>query len=138
MTETKKILHVAAAAIMNTSGQVLIARRPVDKHQGGLWEFPGGKVEASESAIDALSRELQEELGITNIQAIPLIQITHDYPDRSVLLDVFTVNAFKGNPEGCEGQPIQWVSPDALTDFNFPEANQPIIQRLLQSLGIAP
>lgn len=131
MTVSKSPLHVAAAVIFGSGGQILIARRPEDKHQGGLWEFPGGKVELGETAFSALARELLEELGITDIQASPLIQITHDYPERSVLLDVYSVTDFVGNPKGCEGQPIQWVSPSALINYPFPEANQPIIDHLL-------
>ncbi|WP_276613230.1 8-oxo-dGTP diphosphatase MutT [Nitrincola schmidtii] len=126
------LLHVAAAVIYNPAGNILIARRPEHKHKGGLWEFPGGKVEANETASDALARELYEELGIINITSKPLIQITHHYPERSVLLDVYSVTAFSGEALGCEGQPIQWVKPEALLDFPFPEANLPIIEAVLK------
>ena len=84
-----KRLHVAAGVIRGADGHVLIAKRPLDKHQGGLWEFPGGKVEEGETAEAALARELAEELGIAVIAARPLIQVRHDYPDKQVLLDVW-------------------------------------------------
>lgn len=121
------IVHVAAAVIVNTRGEVLISRRPDHAHQGGLWEFPGGKVEAGETALQALRRELHEELGIDVRSARPLIRIPHDYPDKSVLLDVWQVSAFDGEAHGREGQPVQWVAPRRLRDFAFPTANRPII-----------
>ena len=127
------LLHVAAAVIYDPAGNILIARRPDHKHKGGFWEFPGGKVEATETAADALARELLEELGIRDINAQQLIQITHHYPERSVLLDVYSVTTFSGEASGCEGQPIQWVKPDSLLEYSFPEANQPIIEAVLKS-----
>ncbi|CAD5375686.1 Mutator mutT protein (7,8-dihydro-8-oxoguanine-triphosphatase) / Thiamin-phosphate pyrophosphorylase-like protein [Pseudomonas sp. OF001] len=122
-----KRLHVAAAVIRGTDGRVLIARRPEHKHQGGLWEFPGGKVEAGEAVEVALARELHEELGIDVIASRPLIQVRHDYPDLAVLLDVHEVGAFTGEPHGREGQPLAWVAPRELPDYEFPEANRPIV-----------
>jgi 8-oxo-dGTP diphosphatase len=122
-----KLIHVAAAVIRDRRGHVLIARRPDDKHQGGLWEFPGGKVEPGEPVADALARELHEELGIRVTSAEPLILIPHHYPDKSVLLDVWEVNAFEGDAHGAEGQPIRWVAPEALDDYDFPAANTPIV-----------
>lgn len=122
-----KRLHVAAAVIRGADDRVLIARRPEHKHQGGLWEFPGGKVESGEAVEVALARELLEELGIRVSASRPLIQVQHDYPDQQVLLDVYEVSAFDGEPHGAEGQPLAWVAPRELTDYAFPEANQPII-----------
>jgi len=122
-----KYVHVAAAVICIDQGQVLIAKRPLDKHQGGLWEFPGGKVEADEDVLAALKRELQEELGIDVEQARPLIRVRHQYPDKAVLLDVWRVDGFGGEPHGREGQPVEWCAIDALSDREFPEANLPII-----------
>jgi len=120
-------LHVAVGVIKNTEGQVLISLRHDAAHQGGLWEFPGGKVEAAESVEQALTRELKEELDLSIDQLSPLIQIKHQYSDLNVLLDVWTVTRFSGNPKGCEGQEIKWVKVDQLTDYSFPEANIPII-----------
>lgn len=126
-----KLIHVAAAVILNPQGQILLARRPDDKHQGGLWEFPGGKVEPGEPVLDALARELDEELGIQLTAARPLIQIPHHYPDKSVLLDVYEVGAFDGQPYGREGQPVEWVDCSALADYAFPAANKPIVTAAL-------
>jgi len=122
-----KRIHVAAAVIRGEDGQILIAKRAADQHQGGLWEFPGGKVEAGESVQAALARELEEELGIRPSAARPLIQVRHDYPDKQILLDVWEVAAFTGTPHGAEGQPLAWVSPRQLADYEFPAANQPIV-----------
>lgn len=122
-----KLIHVAAAVILNDKGQVLLAKRPDDKHQGGLWEFPGGKVEPDEPVLEALTRELDEELGIRVTSARPLIQVPHHYPDKSVLLDVFEVDAFSGEPWGREGQPVRWVDSHLLDDYDFPAANRPIL-----------
>lgn len=121
-------LHIAVAVIRcPTSGRVLVARRPQEKHQGGLWEFPGGKVEPGETVSAALVRELREELGIQLRAAQPLIQIHHDYPDRSVLLDVWDVVGFDGEPQGLEGQPVAWVAAEELPTYDFPAANKPIV-----------
>ncbi|HHH43676.1 MAG TPA: Nudix family hydrolase [Gammaproteobacteria bacterium] len=127
MTET---LHVAVAAIVNDRGQVLVSRRPDQVHQGGLWEFPGGKLEPGESVEGALQREILEELGISIRQQQPLIRIPHRYPDRSVLLDVWRVTSFDGEPHGKEGQPVKWTAVDQLVDASFPAANRPIIRAL--------
>ena len=122
-----KRVHVAAAVIRGVDGRILIARRPEDKHQGGLWEFPGGKVEAGEAVSVALARELEEELAIRPTASRPLIQIRHDYPDKQVLLDVWEVTAFTGEPRGAEGQPLAWVSERQLLEYEFPAANTPIV-----------
>lgn len=126
-----KLVHVAAAVILDDAGRIFLARRPDDKHQGGLWEFPGGKVEAGEPVLDALSRELDEELGITVQSARPLIQVPYHYPDKSVLLDVFVVDSFSGDPYGREGQATAWVEKADLAEYAFPAANQPILDAVL-------
>ena len=122
-----KRIHVAAAVIRAADDRILIAKRPLDKHQGGLWEFPGGKVEPDETVEAALGRELAEELGIVVTAARPLIQVRHDYPDKQVLLDVWQVTAFDGMPHGAEGQPMAWVEPARLPEYSFPAANRPIV-----------
>ena len=121
-------VHVAAAAIFDARGRVLVSRRPGHVHQGGLWEFPGGKLEPGEDVIAGLQRELYEELGITLQSARPLIRVRHDYPDKAVLLDVWRVDMFDGEPSGQEGQPIEWVATGDLRDYRFPAANGPIIK----------
>jgi 8-oxo-dGTP diphosphatase len=123
-------VHVAVAAVTNERNEVLIARRPEHVHQGGLWEFPGGKVEHGEAVAEALARELLEEIGITVLIARPLIRLHYDYPDKSVLLDVWLVRQFSGTPHGREGQPVQWVHRNSLPEFAFPAANRPIITAL--------
>lgn len=123
-------VHVAVAVIVNSENEVLIALRHKDQHQGGLWEFPGGKVESQEPVYDALSREIKEELGLHILQANPLIEVTHDYGDKSVLLDVWSVTEYLGRPKGCEGQSLRWCAIDALQTEEFPAANKPIIAAL--------
>jgi 8-oxo-dGTP diphosphatase len=125
-----KVVHVAVGVIAGADGRILIAKRPDNVHQGGLWEFPGGKVDKGELAEEALIRELREELALEIVAFRPLIQIRHDYADKSVLLDVFRVTDFDGVACGNEGQPIRWVNPDELNEFEFPAANAPIIQAL--------
>lgn len=126
------VIHVAAAVIVDQgdSNKILIAKRPDHVHKGGLWEFPGGKVEQGEHVFEALARELEEELAIFVLQAEPFINVQHDYPEKSVLLDVWKVTEFSGNARGNEGQAIDWVSIDELSEYAFPEANNTIINEL--------
>lgn len=121
------LIHVAAAVIVNPAGEVLLARRPEHVHQGGLWEFPGGKLEPTEDSHAGLVRELEEELGISPTSCRPLMRIRHHYPDKSVLLDVWRVDGWRGEPHGCEGQPVEWVSAEHLPERSFPAANLPIL-----------
>lgn len=128
-------IHVVAAVIYNRRHQILLAQRPLDKHQGGKWEFPGGKVEPNESAKNALQRELLEELGIeaepTSMQ--PLLEIKHAYSDKNIWLDVWTVDQFQYEPIGREGQTIAWFELAQLQDLDFPAANLSILQKLNSS-----
>ncbi len=123
-------LQVAVGVLRCPQGTVLVAKRDNARHQGGLWEFPGGKVEPGESSVDALRRELTEELGITAQSFHPLIQIPYDYGDRRVVLDVHCVTTWQGEPQGLEGQPLRWLTPWAMQDAAFPAANRPIIRAL--------
>lgn len=125
-----KPLHVAVGVIKNHEGNILISFRDDSLHQGGLWEFPGGKVDKNESVEQALKRELKEELDITILQCSPLIKIKHQYADLLVLLDVWMVTLFSGQAIGREGQAIKWVSIDKLTDYEFPDANISIISAI--------
>lgn len=120
------VLHVAVGVIRDPRGNVLIAQRPPGVHLAGLWEFPGGKVKHGEFPYDALRRELMEELSIAVECAEPLIKVRHAYPERRVLLDVWQVSAFSGQPMGLQGQSLRWVEPDALPGISFPAANRPI------------
>lgn len=126
-------VHVVVGIIRNRTGAVLIARRPDGVHQGGLWEFPGGKVEEDESLEAALIRELHEEVGITVRAAEPWLRVRHAYPDKTVLLDVWRVTAYGGEPHGREGQPLAWAAPAVMAGFSFPAADQPIIAALVQA-----
>ncbi len=125
-----KQVHVAVGVIL-VDGKVLLAKRADHQHQGGLWEFPGGKVESGESVESALSRELLEEIGITIDGCEPLIDIAHDYGDKRVLLDTHVVRSFSGTPEGCEGQPVEWVPVSELAQIEFPAANVAIVDAVL-------
>jgi len=120
-------LQVAVGVVKNPEGNILISLRHAALHQGGLWEFPGGKIEEFETAEQALTRELNEELNITVTAATPLITVSHHYPDRFVQLKVFLVEQFSGEAKSLEGQPFKWVTPAELEHYAFPAANQPII-----------
>jgi 8-oxo-dGTP diphosphatase len=121
------LLHVAVAVIEDAQGRVLLARRADHLHQGGLWEFPGGKLEPGEGLAQALSREIHEELGLQVRSHRPLIQIWHDYADRRVLLDVHRLTDWRGEPHGREGQPLAWVAPEQLDQYPMPAADRPIV-----------
>ncbi len=122
-----KVLQVAVGVVKNTKGQVLISLRDESLHQGGLWEFPGGKIETNETAEQALVRELKEELAIKVTAATHLITVKHQYPDIAVLLNVFLVENYTDDAKSCEGQAFKWINPIDLKDYEFPAANQPII-----------
>jgi 8-oxo-dGTP diphosphatase len=123
-------IHVAVAAIADSAGRILLAKRPTRAHQGGLWEFPGGKLDPGEDVVAALRRECAEELGIEVLGQRPLIRIQHHYPDRSVLLDVHRVTDYRGEPTGLEGQPLVWVLPGELRDYAMPAADVPIVNAI--------
>ncbi|MES9903353.1 MAG: Nudix family hydrolase [Sedimenticola sp.] len=124
------VIHVTVAVIEDDRGRVLLSRRREGTHQGGLWEFPGGKLEPEETLSQALRREIHEELGIDIVTHRPLIRITHQYSDRTVVLDVHRVTHFSGSPEGMEGQPLAWVAPVDLPDYPLPAADHPIVTAL--------
>ncbi|WNZ55338.1 8-oxo-dGTP diphosphatase MutT [Microbulbifer sp. MKSA007] len=123
-----KVVHVAVGVVTRGDGKILIARRPDHLHMGGRWEFPGGKVEAGESVQEALYRELLEEVAIEVQELQPLVEIRHDYPEKTVLLDTWQVTQFTGEALGREQQEIKWVSAGELDNFHFPDANQAIIE----------
>ncbi|CAG9297958.1 8-oxo-dGTP diphosphatase MutT [Celerinatantimonas diazotrophica] len=127
---TEEVNVVVGVIIRND--KILIAKRNAKQHQGGLWEFPGGKVDAGESEVEALARELNEELGIDiNPKACQKRQqIHHQYPDKAVNLNIYWVSDFTGIEQAREGQPLKWITKSQLADYPFPEANQPILDEL--------
>ena len=124
-------IHVAAGVILNANDEVLLALRPQHKHQGGLWEFPGGKVEAGEQVEAALARELLEELNLIVASSEQLLVTEHDYGDKHVTLDVWIVRDFSGELHGREGQELRWVPVTALPEYQFPQANVIIVEKLM-------
>ncbi len=127
-----EIVHVAVGVILDSEGRVLTTLRPNDIHQGGLWEFPGGKLESGEDVRGALQRELEEEVGIhiDKRSCSPLKTIVYNYPDKSVKLDVWSVRKFTGQANGREGQQIRWQEIENLDPDEFPSANRKIIEIL--------
>lgn len=129
-----KVVKVAVGVIIglndNNETQYFLTKRLDKAHQGGKWEFPGGKVENDETIAQALARELKEEINIDILSCIPLITIKHDYKDKSVCLEVFIVDNYDGDPSAQEGQGQGWFSLAELKLLEFPEANKEIIAKL--------
>ena len=124
-----KLLLVAAVALIDADGRVLLAQRPEGKSLAGLWEFPGGKVEPGESPEACLIRELKEELGIDTWKSClaPLTFASHAYEDFHLLMPLFACRRWEGIPMGQEGQRIAWVRADRLTDYRMPPADIPLL-----------
>ena len=135
-----EIVHVAVGVVVNAANEVLVSLRDIASHQGGLWEFPGGKVEPGEDVVSALKREFAEELGLCIRQCFPLKKIQHHYSDKSVLLDIWQITDFDGEARGLEGQAVEWRPIGNLLDVEFPAANAAIIQtlKLPPEIGITP
>ncbi|HUJ47219.1 MAG TPA: 8-oxo-dGTP diphosphatase MutT [Rhizomicrobium sp.] len=127
-----RLVLVAAVALTDSDGRVLIAQRPPDKPMAGLWEFPGGKVEASERPEDALIRELREELGITVKEAClaPFTFASHSYPDFHLLMPLYICRRWEGAPRPLEHSALKWVRPRDLTAYEMPPADLPLIPML--------
>lgn len=134
LTHSDNWTQVAVGVIVNEAKEILIALRPEQSHQGGLWEFPGGKLEAGESVEAALTRELHEELGLLVSSCRPLLVIHHEYADKGVVLNVCWVDEFTGLVSGREGQPIRWVTVAELPDYRFPTANHDIVIAIQKEL----
>lgn len=130
------ILLVAAVALVDADGRVLIAKRPEGKTLAGLWEFPGGKVEGDERPETALIRELKEELAIDVTEAClaPLTFASHAYEDFHLLMPLFVCRRWKGLVTAVEGQELKWVSPKILRDYPMPQADLPLIPHLIDLL----
>lgn len=126
----RAVIAVAAGCLINAQGEVLIAQRPAGKIAAGLWEFPGGKIEPGESAYDGLCRELHEELGIEVESARPLLQITHAYTERTVRLDCWRVERWRGTPQSREQQALAWVRPEHSHEYPLLAADGPIVSAL--------
>ncbi|KAB2662769.1 8-oxo-dGTP diphosphatase MutT [Brucella tritici] len=138
MTEAKgrRILLVAACALVDSDGRVLLTQRPEGKQLAGLWEFPGGKVEPGETPEETLIRELQEEIGITTKVAClaPLTFASHTYDDFHLLMPLYVCRRYEGIARGLEGQALKWVRPKDMRDYPMPPADEPLIPFLLDLL----
>jgi 8-oxo-dGTP diphosphatase len=128
----KKIVLVAACALIDSDGRILLAQRPEGKSLAGLWEFPGGKVEPGETPEETLVRELEEELGIkTKVACLaPLTFASHNYDTFHLLMPLYVCRRYEGSPQGREGQALKWVKPVALRDYPMPPADEPLIPML--------
>lgn len=126
------LVHVAVGVIFNHKQEVLVALRSQHRHQGNLWEFPGGKLEGNETTEQALRRELWEEVGIQVLVAQPLMTTHHQYDDKTVYLDVWEVSQFAGQAYGREGQPIQWLLPEQLLQLAVPAANRAVVEAVIK------
>ena len=131
-----KIVLVAAVALIDADGRVLISKRPEGKQLGGLWEFPGGKVESGERPEAALIRELKEELAIDVAESClaPLTFASHAYDDFHLLMPLYVCRRWQGSVRGAEGQELAWVRPLRLRDYAMPPADIPLIPHLIDLL----
>jgi len=131
-----KTVFVAACALIDADGRVLIAERPAGKPMAGLWEFPGGKVEEGERPEQTLIRELKEELGIDVSEdcLAPLTFASHSYPDFHLLMPLYVCRRWKGNVTPAEGQKLAWVKPNRLRDYEMPPADVPLVSHLMALL----
>ncbi|QKC86075.1 8-oxo-dGTP diphosphatase MutT [Mesorhizobium sp. NZP2077] len=132
----KRLLLVAACALVDTDGRVLLAQRPEGKQFAGLWEFPGGKVEPGETPEQCIIRELHEEIGIeTDIPCLaPLTFASHSYDDFHLLMPLFVCRRFRGIAQPREGQALKWVRPREMRDYPMPPADAPLIPFLIDLL----
>lgn len=132
----KRLLLVAACALVDADGRVLLAQRPPGKQLAGLWEFPGGKVELGETPEQCIVRELHEEIGIeTEIPCLaPLTFASHSYDDFHLLMPLFVCRRFRGIAQPREGQALKWVQPKQMRDYPMPPADAPLIPFLIDLL----
>lgn len=127
---TKPRLRVVAAALLDATGRVLLAERPAGKHMAGFWEFPGGKVDVSESDAAAIVRELREELGVEVLPVAEVATLRHEYPDRIVDLVLWHASLVSGQPTGLDGQQLKWVDCQSLGRERLLPADLPLIPAL--------
>jgi 8-oxo-dGTP diphosphatase len=130
------LVLVAACALIDPDGRVLLAQRPEGKAMAGLWEFPGGKVEAGERPEKSLIRELKEELGIVvNEECLaPLTFASHRYPEFQLLMPLYVCRRWEGIAAAREGQKLKWVRPNDLRNYSMPPADEPLIPHLINLL----
>jgi 8-oxo-dGTP diphosphatase len=131
-----KIVLVAACALVDADGRVLIAQRPEGKMMAGLWEFPGGKIEADECPEQTLIRELSEELGIIVSEAClaPVTFASHSYANFHLLMPLYVCRRWEGTVTAREGQQLAWVKPNRLRDYDMPPADVPLVSHLMALL----
>ena len=131
-----KLVLVAACVLVDADGRVLIAQRPAGRPMAGLWEFPGGKVEAGERPEDTLIRELKEELGIIVDEAClaPLAFASHSYPQFHLLMPLYVCRRWQGTVMALEGQKLAWVRPNRLREYPMPPADEPLVSHLMTLL----
>jgi len=130
------VVEVAVGVLQSADGNVLIARRPADKPMGGAWEFPGGKVHAGEARLQGLVRELVEELGVQISYVRFLTRYSHDYPDRRVVLHVWKVLQWDGEPVGVENQALEWCNPADAMERGLLAADRRIIELLAADMAV--
>lgn len=126
-----KKLQISVGIIRNAAGEIYITQRSADAHMANKWEFPGGKIEADESAEQAVIRELQEEVGIAVRSLQQFDKLEYQFPDRHITLWFWLVDGWEGEPWGKEGQPGRWIAQQDLVADEFPPANAPIIEKLI-------
>ncbi|BCP55115.1 NTP pyrophosphohydrolase [Kaistia sp. 32K] len=133
---TRRLVLVVACALVDADNRILIAQRPEGKALAGLWEFPGGKVDAGETPEDALIRELREELGVETKTAClaPLTFASHTYDDFHLLMPLYVCRRWTGFPQSLEGQALKWVRAKQLRDYPMPPADEPLIAPLIELL----
>ncbi len=136
MMAERKLLLVAACALVDADGRVLLAQRPPGKQLAGMWEFPGGKVEPGETPEETLIRELREEIGVeTKVACLaPLTFASHTYETFHLLMPLYVCRRFEGTPHPLEGQALKWVRPRDMRNYPMPPADEPLIPFLIDLL----
>lgn len=126
-------INVVAGIIIGSDGKILITQRPKHLHKGGYWEFPGGKVEAGETEHQALARELLEELSLKYSNAEHFQSLSFSYPEKTVNLSFYKISNLQSEAKALEGQLMQWVEVSKLLNYQFPEANEPVVEALMRA-----
>lgn len=133
MAKSNRVVH-AVVGILWRDDQLLVCERPAGKPYAGFWEFPGGKIESDETSLDALKRELHEEIGVKVLTAEFIIQHQHTYPDKQVILDIWKVTEFSGEPRSLERQQLKWTNVCDIRDLNLLEGNWSILDAVLTTI----